>query len=82
LDPKNAYGYAFRGRAYVFQSEYDRALTDFTRQIEIDPSDPEAYRARCAAYAGKRDNDAALADNNRAIELTKRRLESSGLRPQ
>jgi Tfp pilus assembly protein PilF len=70
------------GGAYLFKNDYERALADFTKQIEIDPDNAEAYRGRSAAYGGKYDNDAALADNNKAIELTKQRLEKRGLRPQ
>jgi len=80
--PDHALAYALSGDAYMHQNDYDRAVADFTKQIEIDPNYPDAYRSRSAAYAGKPNNDAALADNNKAIELTKLRLESGGFRPQ
>jgi Flp pilus assembly protein TadD len=56
--------------------DYDRAIADFTRQIEIEPDDAEAYRYRSIAYARKLNNDAALADYNHAIEMTRRRIEA------
>ena len=54
---------------------HDRAIDDFTREIENDPDNADAYRSRSLAYAEKRDRDAALNDYNHAIELTKRQLD-------
>jgi len=74
--------YGRRGSANWFKGNYDRAIADFTKQIEIEPNNPEAYRGRSLAYADKRDNASALADYNKAIEITRRRIEARGPQPQ
>ncbi len=39
LDPSGADGYVGRGMAYAEKNEFDRAIADFRRALEIDPSD-------------------------------------------
>ena len=64
-----ATAYGNRGRAYNHKGEYDRAIDDFSKVIEIDPDDAEAYYNRGLAYAHKGEYDRAIADFNKAIEL-------------
>ena|GEM_PF-7092129 len=49
--------------------DYDQAIADCTRAIELDPKDAWAYAHRGAAHRQKEDYDQAIADFSRAIEL-------------
>lgn len=50
-------------------SEYDRAVADYTKAIEIDPKDANAYGARANAYKAKKDLDRAIADYDKATDI-------------
>src|SRR3712207_7142190 len=39
LDPNHVAAYANRGNSYNEKSEYDRAIADYTRAIELNPND-------------------------------------------
>jgi len=50
--------------------DYDRAIDDFTKAIELEPNNAVNYRERGRAYSnGKKDDDKAIADCNQAIRL-------------
>jgi tetratricopeptide (TPR) repeat protein len=63
--------YAFNTRALAYRkkNEYDKALTDYTRAIELNPRYGTAFLNRGVAYHDKGEYDRALADYTRAIEL-------------
>jgi tetratricopeptide (TPR) repeat protein len=61
--------YIDRGRIYLQQDDYDRAIADFTKAAELDPEGASAYNHRGVAYAGKLDFDSAIADFDKAIQL-------------
>ena len=61
--------YEKRADASLSKGEFDSALTDYTKAIEINPASPEAFLGRGMAYANKRSFDLAVADYNKAIEL-------------
>jgi tetratricopeptide (TPR) repeat protein len=61
--------YGKRGNAYHDRREYDRAIADYTKIIEINPTDAVAYNNRGIAYRAKGDNDSAIADHTRAIKI-------------
>jgi tetratricopeptide (TPR) repeat protein len=65
----SAEAYFQRGLAYGEKAEYDHAIADFTRVIELDPKSADAYIGRGLAYGEKDDCDNAVADFTRAIEL-------------
>jgi tetratricopeptide (TPR) repeat protein len=65
-----------RGKAYTDKGDFDRAIADFTREIEIEPDNADAYRFRSTAYGRKQNHEAALADYNKAIEMTRRKIQS------
>ena len=48
---------------------YDAALADYTRALELDPNLAQAYNNRGTTYAILKNYDAALADYTRALEL-------------
>jgi len=58
-----------RGNAYESKGEYDRAIADFGRLIELNPKSVSAFIDRGNAYNYKRDYDRAISDNSKAIEL-------------
>jgi carboxyl-terminal processing protease len=66
---KKGSAYHSRGVASYRKGDYDGAIADFSRAIELDPNKPNTYFGRGAAYYGKRDYGRALADYDRALEL-------------
>lgn len=58
-----------RGAAYASNKDYDRAIADYTRAIEIDPKNAKAYDSRGVAYTSKGDYVNAVADVTMAQEL-------------
>ena len=62
-------GYVNRGNVYDDLGEFELALADYDRAIEIDPGATTAYRNRGVAYHLHGGSELALADYDRAIEL-------------
>ena len=72
LDPDSpilAETLAVRGYLYANKREYDLALADWTKAIDLDPEDAGVYRNRGTAYLFKGDFDSAIQDLNKAIDL-------------
>ena len=46
LDPKAAAAYINRSSAYDNKGDYDRAIADVAKAIDLDPKDPKAYVIR------------------------------------
>ena len=44
-------------RAWLRKKDYDRAIADLSKAIELDPRNADAYAARGSAYGVKRDLD-------------------------
>ena len=71
--------YYIRGFLYVLEEDYDKAIADFDRAIELDPDNNDtifakltgapAYLLRAGAYYEKDDYDAAIADFDKVIEM-------------
>ena len=55
--------------ARTSRKEYDGAIQDFTKAIELDPKDPTAYNGRGMAYQKKNDLINAQKDFNEAIRV-------------
>ncbi|HEX9882772.1 MAG TPA: tetratricopeptide repeat protein, partial [Desulfobaccales bacterium] len=49
--------------------DWDQAIADCTRALELNPTYALAYSSRGSSYLKKGDWDRALADYNRALEL-------------
>lgn len=74
LNPANASGYLKRGKAYYENGNYDQAIADYTKAIEINPNDADYYKIRGDAYGGKKEDlGRALSDYTKAIELAPQR---------
>ena len=76
MDPQYAEAYFFRALIFGREKDYDNAIADFEKFVELDPSHPDAkmalagiYAARGADFGLKKDYDKAIADIERAIEL-------------
>ena len=62
------YVYLLRGLVYHGQKEYDRAIENYTKVIELKPDYADAYYNRATVYRDKGKVDLAFVDYNRAIE--------------
>jgi tetratricopeptide (TPR) repeat protein len=61
--------YIDRGNAYLDSSEYDKAIEDFDRAIQISQRHALIYVARGRAFQGKKSFDRAIQDYSEAIRL-------------
>jgi tetratricopeptide (TPR) repeat protein len=73
LDPNLAIAYMNRGAVYAARNEFDMAIEDSTKALELKLSKVEdqatAYTNRGAAYVGNGELDKAIADTDEAIRL-------------
>jgi tetratricopeptide (TPR) repeat protein/sugar lactone lactonase YvrE len=71
LEPDEAGMYDARGEDKKNESDFEGAIADYTRAIELYPKYSEAYRERGIAKAKKKERnlDGAIADLDRAIKL-------------
>ena len=65
-----AAAYRNRGIVHAARTEYDQAIADFSKAIELNPRYAAAYNDRAVAYTNKGDYQRAVADVTRAVELT------------
>ncbi len=70
--PHSWRAYTNRAIGYGAQGEYDLAIADCNRAIEMMPERAEPYNNRAAAYAAKGNAGQALADYARALEINPR----------
>jgi len=68
-DIVKADAYCIRGAHYAGKVQYDLAISEFTKAIEINPRFAGAYYNRGFAYAKKGQYDFAISDINKAIEI-------------
>ncbi|KJU83981.1 TPR domain protein [Candidatus Magnetobacterium bavaricum] len=61
-----------RGLDWHKKGDYDMAIADFTKVIEITPRHAEAYTARGTAWRKKKDFDRAIADYNKSVDINPR----------
>jgi tetratricopeptide (TPR) repeat protein len=55
------------GNAHYQKGEYDLAIADYTKAIELNPNNVGVYYNRGLAYAGKGDLDRAITDYTRCL---------------
>ena len=69
LFPDDPRSYIMAGRAAGLSQKFDKAVTDFTRAIELRPTFSLAYSYRAEAFYRLKNFDKAIADANKAIEF-------------
>ncbi len=67
--PKDAKFYIDRGIAYGEKGQFDQAVDDFTKALEIGPKDAGIYYHRGIAYVKKGQFDWAIFDFTKALEI-------------
>jgi len=60
IDPTSAGAHVLLGRAYIPYADYDRALDEMRRAIELNTSDPDAYAGLATALLWAGDVDASV----------------------
>ncbi len=66
---EDAMGYFVRGNIYMNKGQYDQAISDFNKVLEINPRLPEVYLKRGVAYHRKGQHDQAIEDYSNTIRL-------------
>ncbi|MEW6143076.1 MAG: hypothetical protein AB1597_08015 [Chloroflexota bacterium] len=69
LDPNYYWAYSVRADAYRYSGQYDLAINDYTKAIEL-ASRPIDFEFRALAYSAKGQHDLALADCQKAVQLS------------
>ncbi|MCX5666859.1 MAG: tetratricopeptide repeat protein [Candidatus Omnitrophica bacterium] len=65
----NSEDFVAKGIEWGKKGEFDKAIAEFNKAIEVNPNDPLAFYNRGSAYDCKRDYDKAISDYSKAIEL-------------
>ena len=68
-NPTSAEDYYNRGNTYFHNGDYDHAIADFDKAIQLKRDNATAYNNRGIAYAKKGDYNRAIADFDMAIQL-------------
>lgn len=66
--PDSAF-YLKRADENNFKGEFELAINDYNKAIELNPKDNSIYLSRGRAQAGRKNYDSAIADFSRAIEI-------------
>jgi len=69
-----AIAYANRGTAYRDKKQYDRAIEDYTKAVELNPGDAIGYTGRGYAHIRKKQYSRAIEDYNKAIEVNPKNI--------
>jgi tetratricopeptide (TPR) repeat protein len=67
--PSDPASYVFRGRAFLATGDFDRAISDLNRALELRPKLADALASRATVWVKKREFARALADLDLAISL-------------
>jgi tetratricopeptide (TPR) repeat protein len=67
--PKNAKDYQQRARTHNRKGEYDKAIADCDKAIQLDPQFSDAYTTRGTSFLEKRFYEKAIADFDQGIRL-------------
>jgi Zn-dependent proteases len=68
--PGSWYAYQGRGDAYRANNEYDKAIADYTKALDIHPREPRLYFGRGKSYRAKGEIDCATADFRQILAIT------------
>jgi tetratricopeptide (TPR) repeat protein len=69
---KGAAFYARRGNDYANKGQYDEAISNYNKALEINPRLAEAYESRGIAYGKKGQCNQAISDYTKALEINPR----------
>lgn len=69
LSLKDAINYFNSGKRYVELKEYEKAIMDYTKVIELDPNYTSAYHNRSVVYENLNEYEKAILDYTKAIAL-------------
>jgi len=67
--PNNSKAYFFRGRRYMAEDNYQQAIRDFSKAIELDPQNYEPYKFRGLMFNIIGNYEMAIKDYDRAIAM-------------
>jgi tetratricopeptide (TPR) repeat protein len=67
-----AHAYNHRAIEYLKRGQYDNAISDLNKALEINPRYDEAYYNRGNAYFSKNQHDRAIADYSNALDINPR----------
>jgi tetratricopeptide (TPR) repeat protein len=67
-----ATAHSYRGALRIDREEFDAAVSDFDRAIELEPRNAEYHRLRGYAHSQRKDHARAIADKTAVIELSPR----------
>jgi tetratricopeptide (TPR) repeat protein len=59
--------YYNRGFAYSKKGQYDKAIADYTKAIELGPPNERIYQARASSYESTKEYDKAMGDLDKAV---------------
>jgi tetratricopeptide (TPR) repeat protein len=68
-DSNSAKAYYNRGVTWADKGDYDRAISDYNKAIELNPNYTKAYNNRGVTWSKKGDYDRSISDCSKAIEL-------------
>jgi len=68
--------HSFKGAFYANKDQYDKAIREYTKAIEINPKFADAYNNRGNAYGEKGQYDQAIRDYTKAIEVNPKYAEA------
>jgi tetratricopeptide (TPR) repeat protein len=68
-EPTDAAGFGRRGAAYAARRDFEHAISDLTRAIELDPKEAGYVRQRALARWSNGQPDLAMADLDQALKL-------------
>src|SRR5208283_1984353 len=68
--------YLNRGLAYEAKEQFDQAIADFSKAIEVNPNSEKAYDSRGNIYLLKGQADQAIADYSKVIALNPKNLKA------
>lgn len=66
---ESAEAFYHRGQAYFYKNEYDPAIADYTKAIELYPKNSSACKQRSKAFCSQGKKDSAQDDEKTVIEL-------------
>jgi Tfp pilus assembly protein PilF len=58
-----------RGFHYLRVGDYDKAIKDLNKSVELDPTKAISYRTRGICYMNMQCHETALSDFNKAVEI-------------